>query len=382
MRFGADFSALTDRFSLDSKQPVALAVSGGSDSLALLFMCHHWAKMTGRSLIALTVDHGLRPEAKFEAAAVAAHCADIGIQHQTLCWTEPKPTQSAARAARYRLLARAVQDAEASCLLTGHTLDDVIETALIRRRRGIRGPMQAGPALAAPLPSWPDGRGIALLRPLVRVRRTALRTFLKVRDIEWVDDPSNDNPSFERVRVRKFLARHETLAEMASHAVMTLQAERARADAALGEDLAKIAVRADGLIETLSPALSPRLAGLLARCASGSDRDPRGGAMGHMLANLTTAGSRQTLGGAWFQRTQSGFAIGRDPATGHRQFDRTLFDGRYVRDPRAKLPDQNDASFLVRHALPGDRAWREIISERLAHLRHCYLTPFYDCISV
>ena len=381
MRLGADFSALIDRFSLESKQPVALAVSGGSDSLALLFLSHHWAKMTGRSLIALTVDHGLRPEAKFEAAVVAAHCADLGIQHQTLCWIDPKPTQSAARTARYRLLARAVQDAGASCLLTGHTLDDVIETALIRRRRGVRGPIQAGPALAAPLPAWPDGRGIALLRPLVSTTRAALRIYLEARNIEWMDDPSNDNPSFERVRVRKFLARHNSLAAMASRAVMTLQAERARADAALGEELAEIAIKADGLIETPAPALSPRLAGLLARCASGGHRDPRGGAVKDMLANLTTPGSRQTLGGAWFQRTQSGFAIGRDPANGRSQSESALFDGRYVRDSGAELPDRSDASFLVRHALPGDLGWREVISERLAHMRHCYLTPFYDCIS-
>lgn len=376
MRLGADFSALIDRFSPDPKQPVALAVSGGSDSLALLSLCHQWAERARRRLVVFTVDHGLRPEAYLEAANVAERCRGLGIAHQILRWTDPKPTQSAARAARYRLLARAARDAGARCLLTGHTLDDVIETAMIRRRRGVRGPIQAGPAVAAPVPTWPDGRGIALLRPLVKSTRQALRAYLAACSIGWIDDPSNENLSFERVRVRQFLARHANLAAIAARNVKTLQAERAHEDLDLGNELAKISVRSDGLIESNDAALSPRLVGLLARCASGGDRDARAGAVNDMLSKLTHPGMRQTLGGAWFQWTGAQLLVGRDPAMFNHQVTDGFFDGRFVEDPAAQLPDPAAAGFLVRHALPPTSGWREIISERIAHVRHCYQTPF------
>ncbi len=348
----------------------------------MLFLCHRWAQAFGRKLSVFTVDHGLRAEAQNEAGTVAALCADLGIPHYTLNWADPKPTQSAARAARYSLLAGAVRDVGASCVLTGHTLDDVVETVLIRRRRGVRGPLQAGPALAAPLPVWPNGRGIAVLRPLVKTPRKALRAYLIAANTDWVDDPSNNNPTFERVRVRQFLARQKTLAAIAECKVKKLQVERARADAALGEALANVHVNEDALIETNGPALSTRMASLLARCASGSDRDPRAVAVGEMLTGLTAPGMRQTLGGAWFQRTHSGFLIGRDPANVDGRTDRSVFDGRFVRDSTAKLPDQMGASFLVRHAQPPTPEWRELVSERITHMRLCYQTPFYDCISV
>lgn len=348
----------------------------------MLFLCHRWAQTFGRTLAVFTVDHGLRAESTAEAGTVAAHCANFEIPHQTLLWTDPKPTQSAARGARYGLLADAVRNVGGSCVLTGHTLDDVIETVLIRRRRGVRGPMQAGPALAAPLPVWPEGRGIAVLRPLVKTTRQALRLYLTAANIDWVDDPSNENPSFERVRVRQFLARQKNLGVIAAREVKKLQVERAHADAALGGALADVSVCEDALIEVGGAALSTRMASLLARCASGSDRDPRAVAVGEMLTGLTAPGMRQTLGGAWFQRTPSGFLIGRDPANVNRRVDQAVFDGRFVRASSAQRPDQATASFLVRHAQPPTPEWHEIVSERLAHMRHCYQTPFYDCISV
>ena len=116
----------------------ALAVSGGSDSLALLYLAHEWAKVTGRALVVLTVDHRLRPEAKQEAEMVATLCAKLGHTHRTLTWATPRASQAAARRARYVLLAQAARAQNARILMTGHTFDDVVETAMIRRRRGVR----------------------------------------------------------------------------------------------------------------------------------------------------------------------------------------------------------------------------------------------------
>ena len=91
-----------------------------------------------------------------------------------------------------------------------------------------------------------------------------------------------------------------------------------------------------------------------------------------MVDRLTCPGARQTLGGAWFQRTQTGFLIGRDPAHSVSDPESSLFDGRYIRDSGAALPTPADTSFLVRHAAPPASDWREILSDRIKHMRVCF----------
>ncbi|MEM6557978.1 MAG: tRNA lysidine(34) synthetase TilS [Pseudomonadota bacterium] len=371
MQFGADLSALIDRFSPEARHPIALAVSGGSDSLALLFLCHAWAETANRALIVFTVDHALRPEARDEAALVAEHCNRLQITHQSLRWLRPRPSQNAARRARYGLMADAMAEVGANCLLTGHTLDDVIETVFMRRKRGVRGGLSVGPGLAAPMPAWPEGRDMTLLRPLIGTRRQSLRTHLDELSVSWIEDPSNQDPKFERVRLRAFFERHQTLRDGILSTVLSLQDERADLDYAIGQLLAKVQVRPDGLIEVADSIHQTRLLGLLARVASGSDRDPRRSAVAAMVKALTEPGMRQTLGGAWFQRIPAGFLIGRDPAEST-ETGSTVFDGRFVRDSKARFPEAQETSFLVRHGRPPDSAWREIISERIAHMRRCY----------
>ena len=369
-----EFTALIDRFSSSPSAPIAVAVSGGGDSLALLNLCHKWAKQNDRRLKAYTVDHQLRADSRSEAEYVSKLCGAWGIPHQILTWDAPKPTQSAARLARYRMLAAAMKMDGVSCLLTGHTFDDVVETALMRRRRGVRDASVAGPTLSAPFPIWPEGRGLSLLRPLLSRRRSDLRALLRAAEIEWVDDPSNHNPNFERVRVRQFLARNPTLRRLVEQAIVRLHKERVISDQGLAKDLSLIAVRQDGTIDSGAAPCSARLLTLLARVASGGVRDARGHAMDELKRTLINPGERKTLGGAWFQRTPTGYLIGRDPGVSLGCSDDGEFDGRYARDLEAQMPTAADASFLVRHALPPGPGWREIISERLAHLRLCLQT--------
>ena len=136
MQFGPDFDALIARFTPDPQTKIAIAVSGGSDSVALLLLARAWAQRSERKLCVFTVDHGLRPEAKDEAKWVEALCTRLDLEHKTLVWADPKPTQNAARQARYTLLCEAMWESGASTILVGHTQDDVLETALMRRRRG------------------------------------------------------------------------------------------------------------------------------------------------------------------------------------------------------------------------------------------------------
>jgi tRNA(Ile)-lysidine synthetase-like protein len=153
---------------LEGLPALVLAVSGGPDSTALMWLAARWrdALKAGPKLVAVTVDHGLRQEAKREAAAVARLARKLGVAHRTLRWTGAKPAtglQKAARAARYRLLAQAARQAQAAPILTAHTLDDQAETVLIRMSRGsgITGLAAMQRASAMPYPSPERGGSIA-----------------------------------------------------------------------------------------------------------------------------------------------------------------------------------------------------------------------------
>jgi tRNA(Ile)-lysidine synthase len=183
---------------------VAVAVSGGSDSMALLHLVHQWrAQNTGpRKIIALTFDHGLRSESADEAKAVSQWCAELDVAHHTLRWPGLKPEtgiQAKARVARYDALSDWCLANGVGVLMTGHTADDQAETVVMRQQR-----TTSARSLAA---IWPENewKGVRLLRPLLGQRRSALRSFLQKQGQTWLDDPSNTNTKFERVRVREAL---------------------------------------------------------------------------------------------------------------------------------------------------------------------------------
>ena len=197
-------------FAVLTQFPVlTLAVSGGPDSTALLWLAARWRKARddGPKLIALTVDHGLRPEARREAQAVAQLARKLGVEHRTLRWTGAKPKsgiQEAARQARYRLLADAARKAGANNILTAHSRDDQAETVLFRLARGSGVSGLAGMASAARVPVG-GANGIALLRPLLHIPKSRLIATLKAAKIPFVDDPSNQDPRFTRPRLRTLM---------------------------------------------------------------------------------------------------------------------------------------------------------------------------------
>lgn len=191
----------------DRPKHLGVAVSGGGDSMALLdAMRHHGAEL-GFPVSSVTVDHGLRSEAKDEAAAVAAFCEARGIAHTTLRWTwgQTGNLQAAARDARYRLMAEWARETGVDWIALGHTRDDQAETFLMRLSR------QAGLDGLAEMERRFERHGTRWIRPLLSMGRNDLRDYLRALDITWSEDPSNEDLRYERVRARAVLAALEPL---------------------------------------------------------------------------------------------------------------------------------------------------------------------------
>lgn len=183
-------------------------MSGGSDSVALLYLLKEAFAETSVDLFVATVNHGLREEAETEARHVADIARDLGLPHTILVWEDGPVAgnlQDQARDARYRLLADWANTNHIAAVALGHTADDQAETVLMRMRRasGVTG-------LAAMNPRRMQS-GVAFVRPLLKLRRECLRSYLAQKGVEWVDDPSNSDPRFERVRTREALKHLEPL---------------------------------------------------------------------------------------------------------------------------------------------------------------------------
>jgi tRNA(Ile)-lysidine synthase len=180
---------------------IVLAVSGGPDSIALMWLAARWRRALARGprLIAVTVDHGLRAEAAGEARNVKRLAHALDLPHRTMRWTGAKPKTglpAAARAARYGLLARAARESGATHILTAHTRDDQAETLLMRL---LRGSGIAGLAAMAPVT---EREGVLLARPFLNVSKSQLIATLRKAKVAFADDPTNRDTNFTRPRIR------------------------------------------------------------------------------------------------------------------------------------------------------------------------------------
>lgn len=184
----------------EAKPRLALAVSGGPDSLALCLLAADWAADRGGEAIGLTVDHGLRPGSANEALQVGGWLAERNIRHHILTWTGPKPAsgiQAAARRARYGLLEDWCREAGVLHLLLGHQREDQAETVAMRRNR------KSGPDGLAGMAALVESPALRLLRPLLDIPKERLRATLEALGQSWVEDPSNRDRRFARVRLRE-----------------------------------------------------------------------------------------------------------------------------------------------------------------------------------
>jgi tRNA(Ile)-lysidine synthase len=183
---------------------IVLAVSGGPDSVALMWLMARWraAQRSGPRLMAVTVDHGLRAEAAREAREVKRLAGTLDLPHRTLRWTGPKPKTglpAAARDARYRLLAKAAGAIGATHILTAHTRDDQAETLLMRMSRG------SGLAGLAAMARQSERDGVVLARPFLQLPKSRLVATLAKARIGFAVDPTNEDTNFTRPRFRALM---------------------------------------------------------------------------------------------------------------------------------------------------------------------------------
>ncbi|MHA1540364.1 MAG: tRNA lysidine(34) synthetase TilS [Alphaproteobacteria bacterium] len=188
-----------------SKQHFVVAVSGGADSLALALVTNAFCKAKGHKLTTLTVDHNLREDASIEAEKVKNWLAAQNIEHKTLLWAHPenkKPTgniQALARAARYELLENFCTENNVAALLLGHHQEDQAETFMLRLARG-SGVYGLAAMQEAVTKDW--GK---ILRPFLSISREDLKTYLHAQGQEWIEDPSNTDERYARVRMRNLM---------------------------------------------------------------------------------------------------------------------------------------------------------------------------------
>lgn len=301
----AEFAGLIEACGPFERSPlIAVATSGGADSLALALLAHDWAVRRGGRAVGLIVDHALRPESASESAEVAAWLGAAGIEPVVLRWDGPRPhsgVQAAARGARYALLEAWCREAGVLHLLLGHQQDDQAETVLMRRRRRV-GPGVAG--MAATI----EAREVRMTRPFLDVPHARLVASLRARGQRWIEDPSNQDRRFERVRVRgqlpRFAARgwraERIIGHAAEHAAGRRDLERRAVDL-----LGKAArVHPMGFVvldrPTLLGATQEERTKVFARAlvvAGGGAYPPSAEACARLADGLAAGAARRTLGG-------------------------------------------------------------------------------------
>ena len=199
----ADFDAALKKTGIGERSRIAVAVSGGGDSMALALLVRDWVKAHGGEVIAYTVNHGLRAESAAEASKVSALLKEKGIAHEILTWEGEKPSthiQELAREARYKLLTDTCRKRGFAFLAVAHNLEDQTETFWMRLAHGSGLDGLAGMAAAR------DADGVKIIRPVLGFTRTELRATCEQHAIEWIEDPSNKNDKYLRVKLREFEA--------------------------------------------------------------------------------------------------------------------------------------------------------------------------------
>jgi len=345
-----------------SNNTLAVAVSGGGDSMALL----HLLAARGPNLRAVTVDHRLRAESAAEARMVGETCRKLGVAHDILewqGWDHTGNTQAEARSARLRLISDWAHGVGVGQVALAHTLEDQAETLLIRLMRG------SGVDGLSGMAAERTAHGLTWLRPLLEVRREALRDYLREIHVTWVDDPSNDDPHYTRVKIRQTMQALRLEPEGLAATATRLQMARK----VLERDTSNLAAHcvttnAAGEVildptdfDAAPEELRLRLLAAILRWISGAPYRPRLDNLRTLLADLATT-SGQTLHGCvvrrkggmlWFRRE---YAQVPPPVS---LAQTASWDGRWTVEAGEEAPPASHLGALGKTGLAQLTDWRE-----------------------
>ena len=328
------FSAAMARLGPFEPSPtIAVAASGGADSTALALLARDWATQHGGSVVALIVDHGLRTESAAEARITRMRLDQLGIPGQVLTLNDLRPGAALAeraRIARYQILSQTCQNAGIHDLLLGHHQGDQIETLAMRVLRG------SGTHGLAGMSAVTKTATVRLLRPLLQVAPSRLRDFLTLRDVPWVEDPSNRDRRTLRARLRQGLPADGLAVAELSHALAEVGTLRAREEEQTAKELAsRASIRPEGFA-ILSPGrISQNALRALVWMISGSAYPPN---ITDFLPPGTIAGVRVMPAGrlaeGWLMVREEAAIAPPVPA-----IQGTLWDHRFRLHVPAPLPD-------------------------------------------
>lgn len=373
-----DFEAMIAALGPFEPNPlVAAAVSGGGDSMALCLLADRWARRAGGCLVALTVDHGLRPEAAAEARRVGGWLAAYRIEHHILSRPGPRPVtgiQAAARRLRYELMTSWCREAGVLHLLLAHNLEDQAETFLLRLGRGSGIDGLSGMAAVVETPE------VRILRPVLGVERRRLRATLAEHRQEWIEDPSNRDPGYTRTGLRA--------AQPALTGVGLGPARLAAAARRMGEVRGVL----EGAVSTLLagccavyPAgyagldaaalaaapgeVASRALGRVLLCIGGRDYAPRPGKLERLRSLIADGGMKKarTLGGCRILPRGEGLLVcregrGKPAPVAAAAGRRVVWDGRFVID-FAAVPEGGGGT-PARLTRLGRDGWAEVVGDR------------------
>ncbi|MEM9010359.1 MAG: tRNA lysidine(34) synthetase TilS [Pseudomonadota bacterium] len=329
--------------------PLGIALSGGGDSMALLHLAREWGEAHGHPVEAVTVDHALRPDSAAEAEGAAAAATALGVPHRTVRLSDPRPTtgnlQAWARGQRRAAIAAWAETRGIGHVALGHTEDDQAETFLLNLARG------SGVDGLSAMAKRHEAEGLVWLRPLLQVRRATLRAFLRARGATWVEDPSNDDPRFDRIRLRQALPMLEELGltapRLASTASTMARARQVLDDATRDLAAACLAFQAGAAqLRTAPYAGAPaetrrRLLAAALSLVAAQPYKPRLADLERLDARIMVGGGG-TLHGAVVAGTANGALIHRESAAIAAPMPwqpGTLWDGRWCLAPPDEPPE-------------------------------------------
>ncbi len=294
----------------EANPTIAVATSGGADSMSLLLLARDWVADRGGKVISLTVNHNLRPEAASEALQVAAWCRKLAVEHHILIWDSPTKIQSiqaSARTARYQLLTNFCRENNILHLLTAHHAGDQVETMFFRLARG------SGLEGLSAMSAQSIISSVRLLRPLLHVDKERLIATLRENNQPWIEDPSNHNLLYSRVNIRRQLATspdESSVRQNAGYIIKNFGKYRNLIERnAVSQLTDTVKLYPMGYAELYySSGISSKILGSIIQTLNGEEHPPRSEKLDNLLSLIkgNKLKSKRSLGGLIFEPLSSG----------------------------------------------------------------------------